>query len=68
MNLGDIMVLNKDNTFQKNRTKHVWGKKGDIVKIISISGNALIYEKVSGLKKGQRFPCNRNDVSPIEDK
>lgn len=60
MNLvaGQIRRLIKDNVFVKNRTKHIWGKKGEKVKIISISGNAIIYEN----QKGERFPCNINDL------
>ena len=54
MELGEIRKLNKDNTYKT----HVWGKKGDKVKIISISGNAVIYENDSG----KRFPCNIKDL------
>lgn len=61
MEVGDMKILNKDNTFQKSNKKYLWGKKGEKVKIISINGNAVIYEKTEGLKKGQRFPANIKD-------
>lgn len=51
-------ILNKDNKY-KNK---IWGKKGDKVKIISISGNAVIYED----EKGERYPCNIEDLEKIE--
>lgn len=54
MKIGDEMTLNKDNKYKTE----VWGKKGDKVKIISISGTAVIYENI----KGNRFPCNVNDL------
>ncbi|AQX52521.1 hypothetical protein CMT42_15475 [Elizabethkingia anophelis] len=54
------MWLNKDNIFRG----HNWGKKGDKIKIISISGNAVIFENV----KGDRLPCNINDISETEIK
>jgi len=53
--IGQFKTLNKDNTY-KNA---VWGKKGEKVKIISVSGNAVIYEN----DKGKRFPCNIKDIS-----
>ena len=52
--IGDIKTLNKDNVFRKN----TWDKKGEKVKIISISGNAIIYEN----SKGKKFPCNKKDL------
>lgn len=56
MNLivGETKKLNKDNVY-KNA---IWGKKGDKVKIISISGKAAIYENERGL----RYPCNIKDL------
>lgn len=51
---GSIKKLNK-NLVYKNVT---WGKKGDQVKIISVSGNAVIYQN----EKGFRFPCNIKDL------
>lgn len=51
---GTTKTLNKDNVY-KNA---IWGKKGDKVIIISISGNAVIYEN----EKGIRFPCNIKDL------
>lgn len=58
MKIGDFKTLNKDNVFTKNRVKHIWGKKGEKVKIISISGNAVIYEN----SKENMFPCNIKDL------
>lgn len=52
--VGEIKVLNKNNTYKTN----IWGKKGDKVKIISVSGNAIIYEN----ENGKRFPCNIRDL------
>lgn len=54
MKVGDTKTLNKDNGFRKI----IWDKKGSKVKIISISGNAVIYEN----SKGKRFPCNIKDL------
>lgn len=51
---GQTKTLNKDNLY-KNA---VWGKKGERVKIISVSGNAVIYEN----SKGVRYPCNVKDL------
>lgn len=45
------MELTTDNG-SKNK---IWSRKGDKVKIISVSGNAVIYEN----KSGERFPCNK---------
>ncbi|MGL6038123.1 MAG: NfeD family protein [Soonwooa sp.] len=36
----------------------IWLKKGEKVKVISISGNAVIVEKTDG----KRFPCNIKDL------
>lgn len=47
-------IFKRDNTFRGK----IWGKKGDKVKIISINGNAVIYEN----EKGQRYPCNIKDL------
>ena len=58
MEAGDFKTLNKDNVFTKNKAKYTWGKKGEKVKIISVSGNAIIYEN----SKGKRFPCNIKDL------
>ncbi|WBV60269.1 hypothetical protein PFY12_14670 [Chryseobacterium camelliae] len=52
--IGELKTLNKDN-LNKNA---VWGKKGEKVKIISVSGNAVIYEN----SKGLRYPCNVKDL------
>jgi hypothetical protein len=52
--IGEIKTLNKDNVF-KNQ---VWGKKGEKVKIISVSGNAVVYEN----SKGVRYPCDIKDL------
>lgn len=54
MSVGDEMTLNKDNCYKNS----VWGKKGEKVKIISISGTAVIYENT----KGNRYPCNIKDL------
>lgn len=54
MESGDFKTLNKDNVFRKS----IWGKKGEKVKIISVSGNAVVYENT----KGKRFPCNIKDL------
>lgn len=48
------MTLNKDAAFGKS----FWAKKGDKVKIITISGNAVTVEKYNG----NRFPCNIKDL------
>lgn len=58
MKVGDERVLNKNNTFNKKSKSYLWGKKGEKVRIISISGNAVIYEN----KKGKKFPCNIKDL------
>jgi len=52
--IGEIKVLNKDAKFGKC----FWAAKGDKVKIISVSGNAVTAEKMNGL----RFPCNIKDL------
>lgn len=54
MKIGDTKTLNKDNIFKKT----LWSIKGEKVKIISISGNAVIYEN----SKGKKFPCNIKDL------
>lgn len=54
MKIGDEMTLNKENRYKAE----VWGKKGEKVKIISISGTAVIYENI----KGDRYPCNIKDL------
>ena len=54
MKPGEVRRLNRDNVFRK----HIWGKKGDEVTIISVSGNAVTYEN----SKGDRFPCNIKDL------
>ncbi|WP_234110179.1 hypothetical protein [Chryseobacterium sp. R2A-55] len=58
MKAGETRTLVKDNTFQKNQKRYFWGKKGEKVKIISISGNAVIYQN----EKGKMFPCNIKDL------
>lgn len=52
--IGSWKTLNKDNIYRNV----VWGKKGERVKIISVSGNAVIYEN----SKGVRYPCNVKDL------
>ena len=52
--IGQNKKLNKDNVYRNI----VWGKKGERVLIISISGNAVIYEN----SKGVRYPCNVKDL------
>jgi len=52
--IGLNKKLNKDNRYRNA----VWGKKGEKVKIISVSGNAVIYEN----SKGVRYPCNVKDL------
>nr|DAV14044.1 MAG TPA: protein of unknown function UPF0728 [Caudoviricetes sp.]DAY05268.1 MAG TPA: protein of unknown function UPF0728 [Caudoviricetes sp.] len=54
MEAGQYATLNKDVVFKKV----VYSKKGTKVKIISISGNAVIYET----ENGKRFPCNIKDL------
>ena len=53
MEAGQYATLNKDVGL-----KVVYSKKGTKVKIISISGNAVIYET----ENGKRFPCNIKDL------
>lgn len=53
-----IATLSKDNTFRGK----VLGKKGDKVKIISISKTAVIYEN----DKGERYPCNIKDLEKMK--
>lgn len=55
MNIGDEKVLNKEVKF----IGKIYGLKGEKVKIISISGNAVIFER----KNGKRFPCNIKDFN-----
>jgi len=55
MNIGDEKVLNKEVKF----IGKIYGLKGEKVKIISISGNAVIFER----KNGKRFPCNIKDLN-----
>lgn len=52
--------INKDNTFRGE----VWGRKGDKVKIISINGNAVIYEN----EKEERYPCNIKDFENVNQR
>lgn len=52
--IGSSMILNKDTGYKGQ----IWGKKGEEVKVISISGNAVIFEN----KKGERYPCNIKDL------
>lgn len=54
MEPGESRTLNKDNVFRGK----IWGKKGEKVKVISISGKAAVYENL----KGKRFPCNIKDL------
>lgn len=54
MKAGQFATLNKDVVFKKV----VYSKKGTKVKIISVSGNAVIYET----ENGKRFPCNIKDL------
>lgn len=55
MDIGEEKILNKDVKF----IGKIYGLKGKSVKIISISGNAVIFER----KNGKRFPCNINDFN-----
>jgi hypothetical protein len=55
--IGTTKTLNKD-IKGSAKTKDFWGRKGESVTIISVSGNAVIYEN----KKGVRFPCNIKDL------
>lgn len=55
--LGTTKALNKD-IKGSAKTVPFWGRKGEKVKIISVSGNAVIYEN----SKGVRFPCNIKDL------
>ncbi|SIT96802.1 hypothetical protein SAMN05660493_01497 [Epilithonimonas bovis DSM 19482] len=57
MMIGTTKTLNK-NIIGTSKSKEMWGKKGDVVKIISVSGSAVIYEN----ENGKRFPCNINDL------
>ncbi|GEN74111.1 hypothetical protein [Chryseobacterium lathyri] len=52
--IGETKTLNKDAKFGKS----FWAKKGEKVKIITISGNAVTCEK----SNGYRFPCNIKDL------
>lgn len=52
--IGTTMTLNKDTGYKAQ----IWGKKGEKVIVISISGNAVIFENY----KGERFPCNIKDI------
>ena len=54
MEVGQTKNLNKDIVFRGN----ILGKKGESVKIISINGNAVIFERYNG----KRFPCNIKDL------
>ncbi|WP_392436440.1 hypothetical protein ACF3N7_05260 [Cruoricaptor ignavus] len=36
----------------------IWGRKGESVSVVSISGNAVIVENL----KGERFPCNIREI------
>ncbi len=53
--LGKTYTLNKDIVFSHK----IFGKKGEKVKVISISGNAVIFEK----ENGKRKPCNIKDLN-----
>ncbi|RKT01057.1 hypothetical protein BCF58_0268 [Chryseobacterium defluvii] len=48
------MTLNKDAKFGKS----FWASKGEKVKVVGISGNAITCEN----KKGLKFPCNIKDL------
>lgn len=54
MKPGETKALNKDNVYKGM----IWGTKGEEVVIISVSGNAIVYENA----KGKRFPCNIKDL------
>lgn len=54
METGESEILNKDLFYKKE----FWGKKVESVKIISISGNAVIFERYNG----KRFPCSIKDL------
>ena len=51
MEAGQYATLNKDVGFKKV----VYSKKGTKVKIISISGNAVIYETEKGKRCGEEY-------------
>ncbi|SHJ21327.1 hypothetical protein SAMN05443429_11255 [Cruoricaptor ignavus] len=51
---GTIQMLNKDVVFRGK----VYGKQGDLVKIISVNPPALTFEN----SNGQKFPCNIKDI------
>lgn len=55
MEISEERILNKDVKF----IGKIYGLKGEKVKIISISGNAVIFER----KNGKRFPCNIKDFN-----
>lgn len=54
METGDYVLLTAESGYKWT----IWGYTGDRVKIISISGNAVIVEN----EKGSRFPCNVNNL------
>lgn len=56
--IGTVKTLNKD-LKGTAKTKAFWGRKGEKVKIISVSGNAVIFEN----NRGVRFPCNIKDIA-----
>ena len=51
--VGQTYTLKQNNEFRGK----VFSKKGEKIKIVSISGNAVIYETNDG-----RFPINKNEI------
>lgn len=57
MQNGDKALITKDTGYKGA----IWGHAGEVVTIISISGNAVIVENA----KGFRFPCSlRTELKP----
>lgn len=52
--VGERMHLKNDVKFRGK----LWGKKGEQVTVVSVSGSAVIYQN----KKGDRYPCNIKDI------
>lgn len=55
MEVGSICLILKDTGYKGK----IWGFSGDMVTVISISGNAVTVEN----KKGFRFPCNITELA-----
>lgn len=54
MKVGEMRTLKVEAKFGKS----FWAPKGEKVKIITISGNAVTVEK----SNGNKFPCNIKDL------